>query len=135
MPYGPGFDQLRFCTLLKKVKTVWNTSTVRYPMFWSAENLLLRLKSSPMSWQKICQVRDRLILVLRILMLMRSHDLANMLRTLSQGGGTKYILLKRKGHMAYQWEPVLHVGPSCMPPWHLLSAYVRLNAAQGPLEV
>ena len=72
----PGLGQLAFNPLLRQVKKQWNTSSPRYASFYNAQHPVQTLAKQPLKWNDISQVRERLILCCRFLMLCRSVDLA-----------------------------------------------------------
>ena len=69
----PGWDQLQFCPLLHQCKRSWNHSPAKYSTFWDADVLLKKLLSQPLNWQSVEHVRNRLIIVCRILNLFSKH--------------------------------------------------------------
>ena len=52
----PGFDQLRFCTMLGPCKRTWNQSQPRYATFWSAKAPLLLLAQQPLDQNSVILV-------------------------------------------------------------------------------
>jgi hypothetical protein len=103
----PTYEQLRFSPFLKSCKRLWNQTTVRYTEFWDAGAVLKKLAGQPVNWHSIEEVRDRLIVVCRLLHLHRSIDLCRTLRTVSLQGDKMFILVRRKGMLAAQWEEVM----------------------------
>ena len=93
----PGMGQLSFNPLLRQVKKSWNISTPRYASFYNATNPVRKLAEKPLQWHDISQVRERLILCCRFLMLCRSIDLARMHRVFSMVDDQPFILIQRKG--------------------------------------
>ena len=89
----PGLDKLRFCPLLQPFRKLWFTSNVRYGGFWNPSQLLSKLAMSHVKWEDVQQVRDRLIIVWRLLHLMRSFDLSQMMRKLSFIDGAPMVWL------------------------------------------
>jgi len=83
----PGFSSMRFMSVLLPYKKIWNTNTEKYASFWDPTPLLERLLSEKFDWNMAQEVRDRFILVSRILCLYRSVDLSRMLRNISFVGG------------------------------------------------
>ena len=63
----PGFESLRFSPLLAQKKRLWNKSQPKYSTFWEAEKVLDKLKKSPLDWKSVKKVRNRLILMFRLL--------------------------------------------------------------------
>ena len=92
----PGYDSLRFSPLLKSFKRDWNYSSVKYATFWDAQPVLRRLLVTPFRWDSVVQVRDRLVVSLRLVQLFRSIHLARCWRTISQVG-EDFFLSKSKG--------------------------------------
>ena len=92
----PGFESLRFSPLLKGEKRKWNSSQAAYSDFWDADEVLLKLLQKPLNWFSIREVRNRLIVVFRLLHLCRSIDLQRSVRTLSSQGDRFFLLLRRK---------------------------------------
>jgi len=92
----PCWDQLRFCPLLLQCKRTWNYSQAKYSTFWDADILLKTLLAQYLDWKSVEQVRNRLIIVCRILNLFRSIALARTLLCKTKVGDTTYVLTKRK---------------------------------------
>jgi hypothetical protein len=138
----PGFEHLRFSPLLRAVKRLWNYSAPKYTDFWDATRVLDLLRAKKLDFSSIQQVRDRLIIVMRLLHLMRSIDLARSYRVLSFQDGKPYWLLRRKGGIKVAWEGVLNLsglpaaalrlpppdGLCGVCPWFLLRLYVHLTS-------
>ena len=130
----PGYDGLRFSPFLKECKRLWFSSQSRYATFWDADPVLRRLANTPLNWNNVQQVRDRLILVLRILQLCRSIDLERMWRTLSKVDDEYYIKIRRKGHARPAWEQIVQLPGTqrAISPLHLLLRYVALTCVCLP---
>ena len=129
----PGWEQLRFCNLLGVCKRAWNSSQSRYTTFWDAKKLLKSVAQEPLDWNSIPQVRDRLIIVSRLLNLSRSIDLARTWRCQSQVGNVLYVLTQRKNQKRPQWEAVVNVpAVHSVSPMHLLKRYVAMTAHLVP---
>ena len=126
----PGFEGLRFHPLILKCKKQWNQSTPRYPKFWNGARVIKRLAVENISWENVEQVRDRLILVSRLIGLHRSIDLARMYRKISFIDGKPFIWVQRKGWPIPRWEQVVRVSNPLICPWTLLQQYVSLTHAQ-----
>ena len=79
--------------------------------------------------QDLPSLRTNLILCSRLLCLYRSHDLANLKRTVSVlGGKTPFVKIKRKGQNSFKWERMVSIPPyPQISPFHLLQAYVSLT--------
>ena len=124
----PDLEQLTFQPLLRSIKRSWNTSQVRYAAFYDAALPLERLGTQPLNWSSSEDLRTRLILVLRFLMLCRSIDLERLYRAISFVGETPYVLIRRKGQLQAQWEALVQVDVAPhLCPWKLLQAYVALT--------
>jgi hypothetical protein len=82
----PGLESLIFSPLLKRCKRDWNASIAKYSDFWDAQEALNKLQTKWVKWASIQSVRDRLIIIMRIVHLYRSVDLAQTLRALSYQG-------------------------------------------------
>jgi hypothetical protein len=128
----PGWEQLRFCNLLGACKRTWNSSQSKYTTFWDAEQLLQKLVQEPLDWNSIPQVRDRLIIVSRLLNLSRSIDLARTWRCQSQVGDVLYVLSQRKNQKRPQWEAFVKLDSPSVSPAHLLKRYVAMKAHLVP---
>ena len=145
----PGLDQLRFCPLLQPFRKLWFTSNVRYGGFWNPLPLFKKLAMSHVKWDDIQQVRDRLIIVLRLLHLMRSFDLSQVMRKVCFIDDAPMVWLKRKGWKEHRWVEVLRTCSRCAPssvsssslgmfsssqmcPWCLLKRYVHLTSGLVP---
>ena len=129
----PGYDGLRFCPLLHPFKRQWNTSVPKYASFWDATPLIQRLAGLTLSPEaSIKEVRDRLILVCKLLWLHRSVDLSRVLRSVSLVGGQPFIKIRRKGHNSFRWERMVHIPDfPDLSPWSLMVRYVAMTASQG----
>ena len=92
----PGYDSLRFSSHLKICRQRWNKSQPKYATFWDAQPILTYLLQQPLDWKNIQQVRDRLIIALRIFQLCRSIDLQRCWRTMSKVGGQFFLRYKGK---------------------------------------
>ena len=92
----PGFSQLRFVPLLAPYKKEWNSNVERYGTFWNPAALIRNVAVSFLNWASVLAVRDRLILMCRLLCLHRSIDLARLLRTVSLVGGCPLCSFKEK---------------------------------------
>ena len=125
----PGLEQLQFNTMLKQVKNKWNSSPCRYVSFYDATNPIERLAATPLNWLSIDQVRLRLLLCCRFLMLCRNVDLERMFRKISFIQQKPFILMQRKGCIRPQWEaPVKVPDIPQICHWTLLKRYVALTA-------
>jgi hypothetical protein len=126
----PGYDSLKFYPLLKECKRQWYSSA-KYATFCDCKPVLEKLKDTPVKWTVIRHVRDRLILVLRLIHLFRAVDLAQTWRTMSTVGDAFFLKVKRKGAARPSWELIVAV-PDCRTicPKTLLLQYVALTAAQ-----
>jgi hypothetical protein len=125
----PGLDQLRFEQLLLPLKRKWNKSNPKYSAFWDAQPLLQQLAQTPLNWECVKEVRDRLIIVCRLVMLCRSVDLQRTWRTVSKVGDNVFILMQRKGWGAPRWELVPQLATRGISPLHLIEHYVALTPA------
>ena len=129
----PGMQGLRFNVLLQKCRRQWNTSGPRYSEFWDAENVLERLSHRHFDPTSISQVRDRLLLALRLFHLMRSIDCCRIRRSISFIGKRPFILVQRKGWTQFRWEEVISLPEQeHISPWHLLQKYVHMTHALVP---
>ena len=126
----PGMESLRFSPLLKQCKREWSASIAKYSDFWDAKRVLDCLQAQPLNWHSVQSVRDRLIIVMRLLHLCRSVDLAQTYRSISFQEKTPYILMKRKGQQLAQWERLIVMGQKPLCPTQLLLKYVSLTAVQ-----
>ena len=85
----------------------WQKSQARYSTFWDATTVLEKWAHMPLYWESIQEVRDRLIIIFRLLNLSRSIDLARTWRCLSQVGDQAFVLTQRKNQRRPQWEAVI----------------------------
>ena len=124
LSWVPGFEQLRFHPLLKKILQRWNPSVARYSDFCDPfpEFFRLVMKSPP---SDIPGLRARLILLWRFLGLFRSIDLSHVCRTIWVRGEACYVRVKRKGQRVYSFERVMTLIDKHACPWHALLQYVR----------
>ena len=120
----PGFEHLRFHPFLKVCKRNWNVSTIKYAEFWDAQQVLQKLVHKPIKWHVIEEVRERLILVCRLLLLFRSIDFSRTLR------GNMYVLVRRKGQLHHQCDDVMKLGLKVISPADLVLRYVELTSGQ-----
>ena len=124
---------MRFCSLLQACKRTWNNSQPKYSTFWDAEAPLKQLKQTPLDWNSIVDVRNRLIITCRLLNLSRSIDLARTWRCHSQVGQEFYILTQRKNQKRPHWETLVSLDDNPdLSPKHLMLRYVKLTAHLVP---
>ena len=129
----PGWDQLRFCPLLHQCKRNWNYSQAKYSTFWDAEDVLQKVALAPLNWKSIEEVRNRLIIVCRLLNLYRSVDLARTWRCQSSVGKQFYVLTQRKNQKKPQWEALIAIPDHpAICPVTLMKHYVQMTAHQVP---
>ena len=100
----PGFEHLRFMPTLKACKREWNMSYAKYTDFWDASRVLDTLKATPLNWESPPQVRDGLIIIMRLLHLARSIYLARAFRSISFQDDRAFLLLRRKCSLRPMWE-------------------------------
>jgi hypothetical protein len=130
----PGFEGIRFSPVLKGLKRTWNHSVQKYGTFWDPQPILRKLQTErPLSSFSVSELRNRLILVFRLLALHRGIDLARTQRTISVVGDKHFILVQRKGWKAPRWEQVAKMDdePS-LSPFHVMAAYVNKTAPFVP---
>jgi hypothetical protein len=89
------------------------------------------LQAQPLNWNSVQEVRDRFILVSRMIQLTRSIDLQRCWRTLASGQtGSVFIKIQRKGHKRPAWEALVRVPASpTLSPLDLALHYVALTAS------
>ena len=128
MLHVPGFASLRFSPLLRSVKRAWNQASPKYATFWDGGSVLQKLASQPLNWDSVSQVRDRMILVWRLVQLARSVDLQRTFRKVCLIDKQPFVWIRRKGWPLPRWEEVVSLEglPTCSP-WHLLCHYVHLT--------
>jgi hypothetical protein len=124
----PGMECLRFSLLLKQCRRQWNSSTPKYSVFWSMEEVVARLAKQPLNWNSVLEVRNRLIMVWRLFALHRSVELSRIYRKVSFVGGEPFVLLRRKGWNTPRWEQVVVLETVSLSPFHLLKRYVELTS-------
>lgn len=95
-------------------------------MFYEVENLLQEMCTSP---TPTCEagIRERLILLLRILCLYRGCDLAGAVRKVRSEKQPWMIFMKRKGRPKASWYPIPHINPPACDPQHWLVTYMALT--------
>ena len=138
----PCLSQIKFQPLLSPYKKLWNCSQEKYQAFWDAASVLQELGGLDLTSGaqhlnnatalQTAFLRVKCILLLRLLHLFRSDDLAQTLRSISFVGTTPYILVKRKGAKTYKWEALMD--PPSLPhlsPWRAVQAYVEATSLQG----
>jgi hypothetical protein len=124
----PGFEYLRFSPLLRICKKDWNVSVARYQEFWDASPILRKLRDEIVPWDNVELVRNRLIIVMRFLHLMRSVDLARCFRSCSLQGNRLWILIQRKGAKEAKWEEVMRAPPpQGVKPFSLAAAICEVD--------
>jgi hypothetical protein len=129
----PSLNMLRFEVSLSKLKKAWNQSEPAYVTFFDATEVLHRISLQNLDRKSIPLVRDRLIIVWRILGLYRSFDLSGLYRTVSQLGDEKFVVVHKKGWLSPRWERVLSFPDSPdISPWHLLLLYCSLTVHMVP---
>ncbi len=69
-----------------------------------------------------------MIIIMRLLHLCRSVDLAKSLRALSRQVDDTYILMKRKGQQLAQWKKLIAVPQEDLSRVHLLLKYVEMTS-------
>ena len=124
----PGFEQLRFHQLLAKCKRSWNQNTPKYPIFWDGAKIIDRISQKALDWDDVGQLRDRLIICMRILGLFRSIDLERWYRKLSFVDNIPFIYVHRKGWASPRWEQLICIKEKPeLCPFALLRHYVFLT--------
>jgi hypothetical protein len=104
----PGFEGIRFSPILKSLKRIWNHSVQKYATFWDPRPILKKLQSTqPLTDFSVPELRNRLILLFRLLALHRGIDLARTQRSLSMVDGKFFILVQRKGWRCPRWEQIM----------------------------
>ena len=130
----PGFENIRFSPVLKKLKRLWNCNVQKYAAFWDARPILQKMQcSTPLHLLSTAELRGRLIVLFRLLALHRGIDLSRTQRTLSVVGDQHFILLRRKGWPTPKWEQLLKYDdiPS-LSPFHVMQAYVEKTSFVPP---
>ena len=87
-----------------------------------------KLIGQKLNWSSIAHLRERTILILRLLHLCRSVDLARMWRIRSNNA----IAIRRKGQTRARFEALLRLPNQDISPLDLVSRYVSLTASQVP---
>ena len=91
-------------------------------------SVLRKLALMSLDWDNITEVRDRLILVWRLVQLARSVDMQHTYRKVSLIDNQPFVWIRRKGWAVARWEEVISLeGMHCCSPWHLLRRYVYLT--------
>ena len=127
----PGFSALRFEPLLGPFKKLWNSSTQKYGTFWEPAELIQQLATTPLSGTPL-DLRERLLISLRLLCLYRGIDLARLQRTISLVGNRPFVMVQRKGWAQPKWEEIISLPRlENISPWHLLQAYVARTSEMG----
>ncbi len=103
----PNFYHLKFQQLLSPFKKAWNSSIEKYGAFWNCEpNLFDLAKRIPHGIDDpnlafafdVKELRERLIIVCRLLCLFRSVDLSRLSRNISiLDDKVSFIMIQRKG--------------------------------------
>ena len=102
----PNFYHLKFHQLLSPYKKAWNSSIEKYGAFWNCEPILFDLaKRIPHGIDDpnlafafdVKELRERLIIVCRLLCLFRSVDLSRLSRNISiLDGKVPFIMIQKK---------------------------------------
>ena len=127
-----GWKGLRFSQIIEKCKQDWATSMPKYGDFWDARAILKKISTQRTDVLNFAQVQNRCIVVMRLLHLCRSIDLARSFRKMSKFQGNCYFWLRRKVYKRPRWEPLMS-----LPDWpeispqRLLLHYVSLTAQAG----
>ena len=87
----PGMECLSFSLLLKQCRRQWNSSTPKYSVFWSMEEVVAKLAQQPFNWNSVLEVRDRLILVWRLFALHHSVYVSRMYRKICFVGEKPFV--------------------------------------------
>ena len=136
----PSMSSLKFDPAIRAMKQQWNASSPQYAAFWCGTTVLQSLVAQPVNFRCRIQVRNRLIIVWRLLHLYRSVDLAHLRRLWAKGpNGELYIAAQRKGWLSYRWERVMVLPnhPNVCP-LHLIVRYMHITpegAPRGPLLI
>ena len=130
----PGFESIRFCPVLKRLKSLWNQSTQKYATFWDPAPVLRKLiTQKPLESLSVPELRNRLILLFRLLSLHRGIDLARTQRTISMVGDKAFVLVQRKGWKCPRWEQVVRNDKiPTLSPFHVMIKYVQKTAHLVP---
>ena len=137
--WKPGFEALKFCQVLRRLKKRWNHSNQKYATFWDPTPVLQRLSTRrSLASMSVPELRERLIILFRVLALYRGVDLARTQRTISLVQDRCFVLLRRKGWLFPKWEQVLKFDEDkSLSPFHLMQTYVaktaRFSVPGGPL--
>ena len=113
--------------MLKACKRTWNFSAPKYATFWDAEKVLRKMLREGLNWNSVPKIRERLVLVFRLLHLTRSIDLSRTFRCISSQDHDYFILLRRKGSMKAAWERLLDFNVRELSPLQLVLRYVELT--------
>jgi hypothetical protein len=127
----PGWEHLRFTAGIRQAKKLWESAGEKYGDFWDAESILEKIKDIPCNFDSIVEMRDRAIIILRLLHLCRSIDLSRSSRSHSKLGMTTYWRLQRKGQKGPKWEALMDLEDRSLSPVFLLQRYVFLTQSQG----
>ena len=133
----PGYNTLRFHTLLTACRKRWNKHNVRYPYFWDPTKKVQTLLQAPLDWGNMKRIRARLIMSLRLFHLFRSIDIARTFRSLSSQDSRFYIVVQLKVAPQPTWEQVIELNDATSElrsicPLTLLLHYVRMTAHIPP---
>ena len=136
----PSMSSLRFDPAIRAMKQQWNASSPQYAAFWCGTTVLRSLISQPVKFGCRIQVRNRLIIVWRLLHLYRSVDLAHLRRLWAKGpNGELHIAAQRKAWLSYRWERVMVLPnhPTTCP-LHPIVRYMHITlegTPRGPLLI
>ena len=122
----PCCAQLRFEPLLRVLKRSWNQAMPRYPLFYQVEDILADLCNSPTPSTEVA-IRERLIILLRILCLYRGVDLAQAHRRINTAQQPWMIWMLRKGRPQATWYPILEIQPMAVNPQYWLTQYLAIT--------
>ena len=97
----------------------------------SPGELIEQLANTPLSGT-LLDLRERLLICMRLLCLYRSIDLARLQRTISIVGDRPFVMVQRKGWAQPKWEEILSLPRlQNISPWHLLQSYVARTSGLG----
>ncbi len=104
--------------------------TVKYDVFWDFGVFITELEKQRIDMNDELEVRYRLIVILRIVLIGRSVDIFSIMEkyeTDRNNTQVRWIKIKRKGRSQYEWEMISPGARECMCPFKLWDQYLLLS--------
>jgi len=116
---------------MRTIRRQWSPKNPKYEIFFSVPELLNQLRKASRPANEI-ELRDRAIILLRVLCMFRGIDLAKAHRPLKLKQGVYFLYMKRKGRTNWAWFPVPQLKPEVLDPVASVQAYIQATPNRGP---